>query len=134
MTAITLIVPVKPNGKQRPRVGKGGHIYSPEDVNGFAERVQVAARMAHVERAEGPVALTITVHRRIAQNVKGKRREAMLGTFAVGRPDFYNVAKSVADALNGIAYHDDAQVARGVVNRFWADADEVVISIEEVTE
>ena len=32
----------------------------------------------------------------------------------VTKPDFDNMAKAVADALTGLAYHDDSQVTRSV--------------------
>ena len=35
------------------------------------------------------------------------------------RPDGDNIAKTVKDALNGIAYHDDGQVSDLVVRKRW---------------
>lgn len=34
------------------------------------------------------------------------------------KPDVDNIAKTVLDALNGVAYADDSQVVRLVVNKF----------------
>ena len=44
------------------------------------------------------------------------------------RPDGDNIAKTVKDALNGIAYHDDGQVSDLVVRKRWcARGDERVV-------
>ena len=37
--------------------------------------------------------------------------------FKSARPDADNVLKSVGDALNGVAFKDDAQVARAIVEK-----------------
>lgn len=39
--------------------------------------------------------------------------------FHVGVPDGDNLAKLVKDALKGIAWHDDAQVCRLIVDKTW---------------
>jgi Holliday junction resolvase RusA-like endonuclease len=51
-----------------------------------------------------------------------------------GNPDLDNIAKAICDALNGIAYHDDAQVVDLKVVKYYSDTPCVTVTVEEVTE
>lgn len=42
------------------------------------------------------------------------------------------MAKIICDALNGIAYRDDAQVVHLAVSKWYDDEPEVVVEIDEV--
>ena len=50
----------------------------------------------------------------------------------VKKPDCDNIAKIVLDALNKIAYKDDAQVAELSVKKRYAAAAKVFVHIEEI--
>jgi crossover junction endodeoxyribonuclease RusA len=53
----------------------------------------------------------------------------------VGDPpwlDLDNLAKAVLDALKGYAFHDDAQVARLLVERTAGTAEQIVVSIRKL--
>ena len=54
-------------------------------------------------------------------------------TLPTKKPDCDNIAKIVLDALNGIAYHDDAQVAELTVIKTYSRAPRVLVEITEVT-
>lgn len=127
-----LVVPGKPNGKQRPRLGRGGHIYSPEDVDGFASKIQVVARMEHVECTTNPVAFDMLVLRAMPKSWSKTKRAAMENEAAIGKPDIDNVLKSAMDALTGIAWEDDTQVTHVAMRRLWSQRDEVVLGISEL--
>ena len=43
-----------------------------------------------------------------------------------------NCLKSITDALNGVAYKDDAQVVAAVIQKYWADEPRAVVTIEEL--
>ena len=48
------------------------------------------------------------------------------------KPDIDNVTKSVLDALNGVAYKDDTQVAEVSVRKWWtAGSDRIDVRIEK---
>ena len=47
------------------------------------------------------------------------------------KPDYDNIAKIIADSLNGIAYRDDAQIVDGYVRKFYSDKPRVVVTIQE---
>ena len=52
-----------------------------------------------------------------------KKRKAA-AHYVTGKPDVDNVCKLVADAMNGIAYRDDAQIAELVFSHLYTDEQE----------
>ena len=48
------------------------------------------------------------------------------------KPDTDNIAKSILDSLNGIAYKDDKQVVELIVYKFYNDVPYVNVTIEEI--
>jgi len=85
-------VPGEPVPKARPRAGKG-KVYTPRRTLAYEARVRQAARAGCRVAYQGPVTLVVDFY-------LGTRR----------RVDVDNLLKSVADALNGVAYGDDTQV------------------------
>lgn len=91
----------------RPRHMRNGHTYMPTEYTAYKRRVAeayLAAGGGHMGAA--PVALTIDVMRHLPDG-RPKRVSSEPDTV---RPDVDNIAKGVMDALNGVAYDDDAQV------------------------
>lgn len=52
--------------------------------------------------------------------------------FPTIKPDTDNIAKSILDSLNGIAYKDDKQVVSLSVKKWYAEEPSVSIWIKEV--
>ena len=50
----------------------------------------------------------------------------------VEKPDADNIAKVIADSLNGVAYHDDAQLVEVNIRKFYREHEGVEVEIEEV--
>lgn len=106
-------------GKQRPRATlRGGHagVYTPRKTRVFEEQVRKAWREQVGETwsfFSGPVTVTVSITRELAKS-NPKRWGGRLDT---GRPDLDNVLKAVLDALNGLAYADDAQVTRELAEK-----------------
>ena len=115
-------VPGKIAGKGRPRWHGGGRPHTPPETVKAEQWVRLCALQAGVTLIEGPVSLDLTAMCAIPTSwSKRKRAEALAGAaWAVRKPDIDNVAKLVGDALNGIAWADDAQIARITGERRWA--------------
>ena len=94
--------------KLRPKFGKG-HAYTPEATvnaeHAIAHEWRRVAGHAHAPKGR-PVRVDITVERPLPKS-RPKRVTWEHDTF---KPDCDNVAKLVLDGLNGVAWHDDAQV------------------------
>lgn len=72
--------------------------------------------------SERPVEINIIANYRLAKNTPKYIREAIEGDFSYApqsKPDIDNVAKSVLDALNGVAYVDDKQVYSLTCDKFF---------------
>lgn len=89
-------VPGPPVGKERPRMTRSGRVYTPKRTVEYERKVRLCALAAGVRRKARPAAIALRVH----IFVRNPR----------ARPDADNIAKAICDALNGVAYDDDAQV------------------------
>lgn len=91
----TFTVPGVPQAKERSRTVEtpsgGRRTYTPSKTKAFQDAVAWNARASRIQPIDGPVELTVRF-------------------FGARRGDGDNLAKSIADALNGIAYKDDRQV------------------------
>ena len=123
-------------GKARPRVTtRGGyaHAYTPAKTREFENLVGWSAKRAMCQRL--PVAsgralfVQITVSLVPPLSWSKKRRSEAFGAFCSKKPDTDNVAKAILDAMNGIVYEDDAQVVGLIVQKFYAEKDEINIKI-----
>lgn len=117
-----VVVPAKPQPKARARVGKNGRVHTPKQT----VVAEAWVRMCVVEavgtpRLEGPVAMRATFVMPVPRTwSKAKQSAALRGeVHPVTKPDWDNLAKMLSDALNGIAWQDDAVVVRAeVVKRY----------------
>lgn len=93
-----------PVPKARPRLGKAGNVYTPSPTKQAEFLIQQVFRFGTDRtKLDGPVALTIYFCFKRPKSVKP-------GSPHVKRPDLDNLAKTVKDALTGLAWHDDSQV------------------------
>lgn len=123
-------------GKGRPRLTTRfghPHAYTPAKTKAFETVIKWAAKRAMCQRppvASGrAVFVQITVSLVPPLSWSKKRRSEAFGAFCSKKPDTDNVAKAILDAMNGIVYEDDAQVAGLVVQKFYAEKDEINIKI-----
>ena len=111
----------RPMPKGRPRLGYRGqkaYVYTPPETREYERLVGWVAKSAGCRPVEGPVSVSLNVYAR-------------------GKLDADNIAKSILDGLNGIAYEDDDQVVELLVrkHRVKAAAEErVEIEIREFKE
>jgi Holliday junction resolvase RusA-like endonuclease len=101
LAPLTFVVEGVPRPKARARRGAGGRWYTPHLTKAYEEAVGIAARAAGVSAPyDGAVSLHIVLW------LPDRRRR-----------DLDNCAKSICDALNGIAYEDDSQIVELIVRR-----------------
>lgn len=119
--AIAFSVPGDPVPQPRPRVstvGGFGRAYVPKAhaVHPYRQAVALAAKAAGCEPHAEPVNVVIDLvfARPKSHLLKNGVRK---GAPAMPRCDLDNCAKAVLDALNGIAWVDDSQVSRLVVEK-----------------
>lgn len=111
---------------------RSGVRFTPAKQRGSMAQVKALCIVAMADRnpIEGPVELTVHATWIPPASWSRKKREA--AKWKTGRPDVDNLGKLVADALNGVAYLDDAQVVRSTVEKTYGPRAELVVRIVEL--
>jgi Holliday junction resolvase RusA-like endonuclease len=115
MSRYVIEIPGTPTGKGRPRATTRGKsripvMYTPAKTKA-AEDVIIDIARYHCASIIGPVRMVIKAIFPVAKSwTKARKAAALAGAPHLSKPDGDNVAKLVCDALNGLAYADDAQV------------------------
>lgn len=114
MARVKFEIPGNPKGKGRPRMTRTGHAYTPKDTIQYENLVKFAfvQEAPNWKPREGTVWAIIRAYFQIPKSWSQKKKEAAIAgkIRPTGKPDLDNIQKSILDSLNGIAYHDDAQV------------------------
>ena len=122
----SFFVPCEPVGKGRPRVVRG-HAFTPERTRKCEDEIRIAfKRSAAFQRWDSPlisrpdpVEVKIIAFMPIPRSwAKSKKSAAFEDQFPhTSRPDADNLAKTVLDALNGLAWDDDSQIVSLTVDK-----------------
>lgn len=65
---------------------------------------------------------------------KKKRLDMLEGRILpLKKPDTDNIVKVVSDALNGVAYHDDTQIASIWAEKIYSEVEGLNVTVEEYT-
>lgn len=124
----------EPQGKGRPRFTRIGKPYTPENTASYEEKVRLAYwEQCGMEMAAAgiPLTLEITAVFGVPERFSKAVRQKMLACEIrpTKRPDADNIAKIVADALNGVAWHDDSQVVSMAVSKVYGENPEVRVCL-----
>ncbi len=114
-------VPGIPVGKGRARfVRATGRAYTPAKTVSYEGQVAQYAQIAMAGRAPllGPVRLCIEAV--FPKPVSWSKKRAAATLWHTSKPDGDNLAKATSDAMNGIVYRDDAQIARTEVTKIYS--------------
>jgi Holliday junction resolvase RusA-like endonuclease len=106
-----LTVFTQPVAKARPRVttrGGKARTFTPRATEEAEWRIRTEWTATHgTTPATGPLAIEVLAFVPMPKSIPRSRRESALPTT---RPDADNYLKTVMDALNEVAYRDDAQL------------------------
>lgn len=128
-------VPGEPVGKGRHRTvarkGKGGKSYlaniTPEKTATYESTVALFAAQEMAGRPLLEGALFLEVEAFYARPKSHPKKNPPM--WVTKKPDASNVLKAIEDALNGVVYRDDAQIAHAVIVRRYGDAPGVNIRV-----
>ena len=143
---ISFFVPGKPKGKGRPRATVvGGEIiaisnygpyirqrarprmYTPPSTVAAEDEIKNAFLAKYrPERAIGALRMDITVR------IKPPKSKGDDADYSTSKPDCDNVLKLVMDALNGLAYKDDSQIAIAHVKKLSCPKEGILVEIERI--
>lgn len=130
----------EPKGKGRPRfstVGKYAKAYTPAETVSYENLVKVeyCRQCKNAKFEDGSMLdLRVFAYYAIPKSTSKKKRQLMLDKVIrpTKKPDMDNIIKIIADSLNNIAYHDDAQIVDTMVRKFYSENPRVEISIQNI--
>ena len=135
---IAFTIPGPPQGKARVRTCRNGHSYTPENTVLYENLVKTeflrqCGREQRIRAEQNRPALgmeIVAVYPVTSGYSKRKTVSALAGDLLPAKkPDADNVAKIVADALNGLAYDDDAQITDLSVMKRYGQEPEVRVKV-----
>jgi Holliday junction resolvase RusA-like endonuclease len=123
-TPVAFTVPGNPVPQPRPRVtvrGKHGHAYTPSShpIHAYRQAVALAAQAAGATPTDrAPLTLIIDL---VFARPKSHYRKSGVREDAptLPRADCSNVLKGIEDSLNGVAWVDDTQVGKVIIEKTW---------------
>lgn len=128
----------EPQGKGRPRFAtKSGKAYTP----GKTIQYERAIRAAYNYSCKGikfedkvPLRVDIKAFFKVPESDSKNKTNAKLKGYIrpTKKPDGDNIMKAVCDALNGLAYNDDAQIVECSISKRYAKVPYVYVEISEV--
>lgn len=137
MIMIRFIVPGKPHGKDRPRfkkIGKFVSTYNTKPTTEYEKLVKLSALEQCKDQLNkeytGLVKMSIKVYFKPNKSISKKQHDLLIEQPYLKKPDIDNICKIIEDALNGVAYKDDNQVAILNAEKYYSDDERVEVIIE----
>ena len=128
-------IPGKIQAKQRPRFN-GRFVYTPKETVNYENWVKACylEKYRNEKPFEKALEVNIIAFFEIPKSVSKKKKEQMLNNeiYPTIKSDTDNIAKSILDSLNKIAYLDDKQVVDLRVRKQYAEVPSVSVWISEV--
>lgn len=135
-----LEIPGEPVGKGRPRVVRNGafsRTYTPEKTASYENLVKITYDSRYhnmIFPADAHLSMTIRANYGIPKSASARKRKAMIDgeIRPTKKPDCDNVGKIIADALNGMCYHDDAQIVEMRIEKWYSNRPCVIVEVKEL--
>lgn len=124
-----LEVPGTPVPKARPRLGKGGHTYTPKKTKDYELELKLMARseMRGRKPFDGVLTIELCFHLPRPENwPKWKQNESYVGH--TSKPDWDNLSK-IIDGLNGVVWIDDAQITDAHVYKRYSNKPRLTLDV-----
>lgn len=125
--SIDFAIPGMPVAWARAGRAKNGHSFTPGPQKKYMKHVKELAATAMAGKAMAPkgaaVVMCVVVTFPLPASLSKKELAERIGRpHTQDTPDWDNLGKIIADALQGIVYPDDKQVFDGRVIKRWADS------------
>lgn len=129
---------IEPTPQLRPRVSsRGGYVrvYDPPKVKQFKSLLRSSAINQYSRPPLlGPLSVSLTFYRPVQKSISRSERERRLSNRSkpVVKPDTDNYIKATLDALNGVLWHDDAQIVKITGEKRYSDRPKITVSVKPV--
>ena len=121
--------------KGRPRFTRTGHAYTPQSTRDYEQLIK-ATYLSEIgnKKLNGALKVSIVANLGIPTHISKKAREELLNAQnrPTKKPDADNIAKTICDALNEVAYDDDKQIAWLSVYKQYSENESIYVTIEEI--
>lgn len=137
---VNFVILGEPKGKGRPKFSKRGNYVTtrtPDETVIYENlvRTEYALQNPNV-KFDDDIQLRVRVNAfyAIPKSASNKKRISMNGgeTRPIKKPDADNILKVVCDALNNIAYRDDAQIVEALVCKYYSEQPRVEVTIRNI--
>lgn len=134
MATLQFVIPGDPCAKQRPRMTRAGHTYTPKQTVSYENLVKTIYSDKCGKYFEGPIHMEIYAYFSVPKSVSKKKKDEMLNgdIRPTKKPDWDNIGKIIMDSLNNIAYDDDKQVVSARVEKLYGAVPRVEVFISEL--
>lgn len=129
---------IEPVPQLRPRVSsRGGYVrvYDPPKVKNFKNLLRSLAVNQYARPPLiGPLSVSLTFYRPVQKSISKTERERRLTNRSkpVVKPDTDNYIKATLDALNGVLWHDDAQIVKITGEKRYSENGKIVITVTQL--
>lgn len=132
---INLTVPGEPQGKLRAKWAAKG-IYTPTKTVNYETYIKqlFVTKYPDFILLEGPLRIRLLIFYTIPNSASKKRKRMMESSELLPTkiPDYDNVAKTVGDALEKLAYKNDSQLCKAEIDKRYSRRPRLEIRIEEM--
>lgn len=136
---VQLVINEIPKPQPRPRItvrGKYAHAYEPKSITEYKRLVANKYRSEYKQQLPliGALSVDISFYRPVQKSIsKIERKRRLLGeSLPTVKPDIDNYVKAILDALNGLAFQDDSQIAVLYARKIYSDRPRTEIEITEI--
>lgn len=140
METVKFTVCGEPRGKGRPRFARMGdtvRTFTPKETASYENLVKLSYIQENQhKKLTGAIRAEIIGVFPIPKSESKKRRAAMIAgeIHHTKKIDCDNLAKTILDALNEIAYDDDKQVCQLMVSKVYGDEPRVEVTLTKIGE
>lgn len=135
---LTFVVPGEAVGKGRPKFTvQGGYAkaYTPKKTVDYEKFIKSCYRSKYRNYISDKAIRVMTfIYVKPSKSLSKKKKAKLLNNefLPSKKPDVDNVQKCILDALNKVAFNDDAQVVEQVTKKRFGEEDKVIVVIEEI--
>lgn len=128
---------IEPTPQLRARVSSRPYVrvYDPPKVANF-KRILRSLAVNQYSRPPllGALSVSLTFYRPVQKSISQSERERRLSNESkpVVKPDTDNYIKATLDALNGVLWHDDAQIVKIEAEKKYSDHPKITVSVKPV--
>lgn len=131
---VKFFVDGKPVGKGRPRFTRTGHTYTPKTTRDYEQRVRNSFKEFNDEYfGDAPIMMRICAVFSVPTSFNKKHQSLALSDEIrpTKKPDADNIIKAICDSLNKVAYDDDSNIVKLLVDKVYGEDPRVYVFLSE---